>query len=122
MKYCPNCGTQVNDEANFCKKCGSALDGIKAGTPGSPIPESVSSTPKILSEGAWSMNSGIINPNPVPGFESYNPTFHCRCANCFCEFDYHTYDIGHRVWYPKGFVYCPNCKEPQEHRIENEAR
>ena len=30
MKYCPTCGTQVVDEANFCMKCGFSFNGQNA--------------------------------------------------------------------------------------------
>ena len=26
MKYCPNCGAQLSDNANFCGSCGTRLD------------------------------------------------------------------------------------------------
>ena len=69
----------------------------------------------------WFQNTGVVNPNPVPGYEGYNPTFHCRCEYCCYEFDYHTYDLGHRSWYPYGFVYCPRCQKPLRHNIEYEV-
>ena len=69
----------------------------------------------------WVQNSGVVNPNPVPGYEDYNPTFHCRCEYCYYEFNYHTYDLGHRAWYQHGFVYCPRCQKPLRHKIEYEV-
>ena len=69
----------------------------------------------------WVQNSGVVNPNPVPGYEEYNPTFHCRCEYCCYEFNYHTYDLGHRAWYQHGFVYCPRCQKPLRHKIEYEV-
>lgn len=26
MRYCPNCGTEVNEDSKFCPKCGSSLE------------------------------------------------------------------------------------------------
>lgn len=26
MRYCPNCGTEVNDDSKFCPKCGTNLE------------------------------------------------------------------------------------------------
>ena len=69
----------------------------------------------------WVQNSGVVNPNPVPGYEEYNPTFHCKCEYCYYEFNYHTYDLGHRAWYQHGFVYCPRCQKPLRHKIEYEV-
>ena len=28
VKFCSNCGTQLNDEARFCAKCGSRIDDV----------------------------------------------------------------------------------------------
>ena len=33
-KYCPTCGEELPDEANFCKSCGSSING----TPGAQVP------------------------------------------------------------------------------------
>lgn len=35
-KYCPNCGEQLIDDANFCKRCGAT---INPGTPRADVPE-----------------------------------------------------------------------------------
>ena len=32
MTYCTNCGTKNEDDAEFCKKCGTSLKGIKKHT------------------------------------------------------------------------------------------
>lgn len=112
-KTCPSCGTQVIDNANFCQKCGYDFR---------PVQEQVPVTaPASPTARPWVQNSGIINPNPVPGYDTYNPTFHCRCEYCYFEFDYHSYDLGHRAWYPHGFVYCPRCQRPLRHKLEYEV-
>ncbi len=85
-----------------------------------PAPAQVKQPVHQLSR-PWFQNTGAVNPNPVPGYEGYNPTFHCRCEYCCYEFDYHTYDLGHRSWYPYGFVYCPRCQKPLRHNIEYEV-
>ena len=126
-KYCPTCGTQVFDEANFCMKCGFDFRTIQAG--GSAVSGSVSAANQVKTQPSapanngrpWVQNSGVINPNPVAGYDKYNPTFHCRCEYCYFEFDYHTYDLGHRAWYPHGFVYCPRCQRPLRHKLEYEV-
>ena len=85
-----------------------------------PAPAQVKQPVHQLSR-PWFQNTGVVNPNPVPGYEGYNPIFHCRCEYCCYEFDYHTYDLGHRSWYPYGFVYCPRCQKPLRHNIEYEV-
>ena len=219
-KYCPQCGTKVNDTANFCTKCGLDFSTIRFSSqpaapspfvpapapspyakPASPAPSpfvpapgpSAFAKPASFARGTprmsapatapvapapepvappapapapvappapevqpapepapvappapapvpvaapapaqiqqpvpqparpWFQNTGVVNPNPVPGYEGYNPTFHCRCEYCCYEFDYHTYDLGHRSWYPYGFVYCPRCQKPLRHNIEYEV-
>ena len=127
-KFCPQCGTEVVDEANFCMKCGyafgSAQGSASAAAPG-PAPTPVVTPPVQMQNDSngrpWIQNSGVVNPNPVAGYETYNPTFHCRCEYCYFEFDYHTYDLGHRAWYPHGFVYCPRCHKPLRHKLEYEV-
>ena len=111
-KFCPRCGTQVQDDANFCMKCGYNYNGVQ--------PVAAKTQPKQASR-SWVQNSGVVNPYPVAGYEEYNPTFHCRCEYCYYEFDYHTYDLGHRAWYPHGFVYCPRCQKPLRHKLEYEV-
>lgn len=119
-KTCPNCGTQVVDNANFCQKCGYDFRPAQdSGPAASPAP-SATTLPATTAR-PWVQNSGIINPNPVPGYDTYNPTFHCRCEYCYFEFDYHSYDLGHRAWYPHGFVYCPRCQRPLRHKLEYEV-
>ena len=203
-KYCPQCGTKVNDTANFCTKCGFDFSTIwfsshpaapspfvpapapspyakpaspapspfvpapgpspfakpaspARGTPrtSAPVAAPVAPAPEPVAPPApapapvappapapapvaapapaqvkqpvhqlsrpWFQNTGVVNPNPVPGYEGYNPIFHCRCEYCCYEFDYHTYDLGHRSWYPYGFVYCPRCQKPLRHNIEYEV-
>ena len=117
-KYCPKCGTQVTDDANFCMKCGYNFNpqAVVAGA----VPASQSQQP-LTNSRPWVQNSGVVNPNPVAGYDTYNPTFHCRCEYCYFEFDYHTYDLGHRAWYPHGFVYCPRCQKPLRHKLEYEV-
>jgi len=111
--------------SNFCMKCGFNFSAAVA-----PAGQSVSApaqapvpggAPPIVNGKPWVQNSGVVNPYPVPGYEQYNPTFHCRCEYCYYEFDYHTYDLGHRAWYPHGFVYCPRCNRPIRHQLEFEV-
>ena len=115
-KTCPNCGTQVVDDANFCQKCGYDFRPAQEQVPVAAPAQTANPQAR-----PWVQNSGIINPNPVPGYDTYNPTFHCRCEYCYFEFDYHSYDLGHRAWYPHGFVYCPRCQRPLRHKLEYEV-
>lgn len=41
--------------------------------------------------------------------------FHIKCEYCLTEFDYEQEDLGFRLWYPSGFVYCPKCGKPLRH-------
>lgn len=125
--FCPNCGTECAEGSNFCMKCGFNFN---AGAPAAaaaqpaaqpamgPVP---GGPPPVIDGRPWIQNSGVVNPYPVPGYDQYNPKFHCRCEYCYFEFDYHTYDLGHRAWYPHGFIYCPRCKKPIRHRLEYEV-
>lgn len=119
-KFCPRCGTQSQDDANFCMKCGYNFSGSEAdgavAAPANPQQKSSSQTRP------WVQNSGVVNPYPVAGYAEYNPTFHCKCEYCYYEFDYHSYDLGHRAWYPHGFVYCPRCQRPLRHKLEYEVK
>ena len=109
---------QVQDEANFCMKCGYNFNPAQAAAAAAAAqPKQQTGT----SSRPWVQNSGVVNPNPVAGYDEYNPTFHCRCEYCYYEFNYHTYDLGHRAWYPHGFVYCPRCQKPLRHKLEYEV-
>lgn len=126
--FCSKCGTQCPDGSNFCMKCGfNFVTSAATAAPAAPVAaqpaagQAAGSTPPIIDGKIWLQNSGVVNPYPVPNPYPYDHTFHCRCEYCYYEFDYHTYDLGHRAWYPHGFVYCPRCKRPLRHRLENEV-
>lgn len=38
MKYCPNCGMQLEDDAAFCQKCGASLAGGQPYAPATAAP------------------------------------------------------------------------------------
>ena len=44
--------------------------------------------------------------------------FEVKCEYCGCRFSYTTKDLGYRLWYPHGFIYCPDCKKPIRHELE----
>ena len=123
--FCSKCGAEVPEGSNFCLKCGFNLN-VAAAPAAAPVQQPAQAPvpggpPPIVDGRVWVQNSGVVNPFPVPGYGQYNPTFHCRCEYCYFEFDYHTYDLGHRAWYPHGFIYCPRCKKPIRHRLEYEV-
>ena len=121
IMFCPRCGNERMEGANFCMKCGfnfTAAAVPTAATAQAPVP---GGPPPVINGQPWVQYSGVVNPYPVPGYAQYNPTYRCRCEYCCYEFDYHTYDLGHRAWYPHGFVYCPRCKKPIRHRLEYEV-
>ncbi len=123
-KFCPRCGTQSQDDANFCMKCGyNFSEPQTGGTVVQPVVATANPQQKASSQTRpWVQNSGVVNPYPVAGYAEYNPTFHCKCEYCYYEFDYHSYDLGHRAWYPHGFVYCPRCQRPLRHKLEYEVK
>lgn len=41
--------------------------------------------------------------------------FRIECEYCKTVFTYEQEDIGFRLWYPHGFVYCPKCQKPLRH-------
>ena len=121
IMFCPRCGNERMEGANFCMKCGfdfSAAAVPTAAPAQAPVP---GGPPPVINGQPWVQYSGVVNPYPVPGYAQYNPTYRCRCEYCCYEFDYHTYDLGHRAWYPHGFVYCPRCNKPNRHQLEFEV-
>ncbi|MBQ9899522.1 MAG: hypothetical protein IJM36_00170 [Acholeplasmatales bacterium] len=46
------------------------------------------------------------------------PKFRIKCEYCMTQFTYQQEDIGFRLWYPHGFVYCPKCQKPLRHNPE----
>lgn len=51
MKYCPNCGAQLNDDAEFCGKCGTSLleDGMDMSRRVEPQYDEIRETPRHAS-------------------------------------------------------------------------
>ncbi|MCR5231650.1 MAG: hypothetical protein K6B64_03285 [Acholeplasmatales bacterium] len=47
-----------------------------------------------------------------------NKKFRIKCEYCLTQFTYEQEDIGYRLWYPHGFVYCPKCAKPLRHNPE----
>ena len=41
--------------------------------------------------------------------------FKIECEYCKTVFTYEQEDLGYRLWYPHGFVYCPKCQKPLRH-------
>lgn len=50
--YCPKCGTENSDQAQFCAKCGARLKATAAATPQPAAPVAVA-TPERLSKGVY---------------------------------------------------------------------
>lgn len=75
MKFCPNCGAALSDDATFCGSCGNAL--------GSAAPNSApNSAPNNVPAGGYAPNPGYTpnpgySPNPGyapnPGYPGYAP-------------------------------------------------
>lgn len=47
--------------------------------------------------------------------EQKKAKFQITCEYCQTKFTYEQEDIGFRLWYPHGFVYCPKCNKPLRH-------
>ena len=47
-----------------------------------------------------------------------NYKYRIKCEYCMTIFTYEQEDLGYRLWYPHGFVYCPTCKKPLRHNPE----
>ena len=45
--------------------------------------------------------------------------FNAKCPHCGTELKYARYDVLAHVRWPKGFIYCPNCRNPIGHEEEN---
>ena len=104
--YCQHCGKEVGDKDLFCKYCGKCLQTAQA--------------PKSTGNGVASSSQqakGGVRVLSVP-----DPLFRVKCEYCRCEFEYKLANLGYRMWYPSGFVYCPNCKKPLRHRLEYEVK
>ncbi len=51
MKYCPNCGTQLDDNAVFCSKCGHSFNGQAApAAPAAPAADPADHTAEFTQE------------------------------------------------------------------------
>lgn len=65
MKYCPNCGSGIADEATFCPSCGNSI-----GNPGNPAP-GYNPNPN------YNPNPGYApGYNPPPVYPAYDPYDH----------------------------------------------
>ncbi len=104
MAFCTKCGKELKPEDKFCSGCGTPAGAEAPVNEGEPVViPSQQSTVKILD---------------VPDSD---PVFRAQCEYCMCVFEYHTKDLGYRAWYPHGFIYCPRCKKPLRHRLENKV-
>lgn len=93
--FCTHCGKQIADNCNFCPHCGKKTD-----------------TP----------TDGATTADGIHIVEQKNPLFRIECEYCHCVFEYRSKHLGYRIWYPSGFVYCPNCKKPLRHHPEYEVK
>ena len=63
MKTCPNCGTQMADDAKFCESCGVSLEQGNPGIQGAQPVDNAQSAP----------NNGPIPTQMPPAQTQYNP-------------------------------------------------
>ncbi|MBQ3575586.1 MAG: hypothetical protein IJA26_07935 [Clostridia bacterium] len=58
------------------------------------------------------------DPNRNEPLNPMNPFFTATCPSCATRFDYQRSDLGHRAWYPNGYVDCPSCGAHIRHNAE----
>lgn len=57
----------------------------------------------------------------IKSTEEVSKKYFKKCEYCGCEFTYQYNDLGFRIWYPHGFIYCPHCQRPLRHRGDVDA-
>lgn len=67
MKYCPNCNTQLSDDAKFCSKCGASIQPAPAPSPEAAVPEMDSVVPPIITDETFAPKQAF--PQPQTGYE-----------------------------------------------------
>ena len=87
MPFCPNCGAELSEGANFCGKCGSKL----AAAPAAPSP-----TPAMNAQSAPAAPSQTGLP-AVPGFDFSRIPLRHLCPS------------GHVTDGNESLTACPNC-------------
>lgn len=64
MKFCPKCGTQVEDDAKFCPNCGEALDPTAEAPDGSmpeaPLQQQAAATPETSTYGVLAIVFSLL--------------------------------------------------------------
>lgn len=95
--FCSKCGKQVPDDAVFCPACG---DRVRPDDNAAQIP----------------------TEDGVKVLCAPDPDYVMTCEYCFCKFEYKRKNLGYRPWYPKGFVYCPQCQKPLRHDPERNLK
>lgn len=100
--FCRQCGKEVKETDNFCGNCGFRVN-----------------APTNNGQSASNRNT---NPEKVRIISTEEPLFRVKCEYCRCEFEYRLANLGYRIWYPSGFVYCPKCNKPLRHRLEYEVK
>jgi len=58
MKYCPNCGNEVPEGAQFCNKCGTALNNVQQTGPQNSNPGQPGPTP-VLMQSSQQVPAGV---------------------------------------------------------------
>lgn len=108
MSFCAKCGNQMESQDKFCSKCGTPVDpNMQAPVQGQPAQQ-----PNTQGQAAPQPQ---YPPYGVNVIDSPDPVFRIQCEYCYCTFEYRLKDLGHRAWYPHGFVYCPRCRKPLRH-------
>ena len=70
MKTCPNCGTQVADDAKFCEGCGVSLEQVNPGVQG------VNNAQSAPQNGPVQMQPAVPQLNPYQQYQTFDPKNH----------------------------------------------
>lgn len=69
MKFCPQCGTQLDDSVMFCSNCGAPVGAAPAQTAPAPAPVEAAPVQPVPVQAA----AAPVNPEPAPAPEAYAP-------------------------------------------------
>lgn len=115
-KYCPKCGSEMSDNAQFCMGCGAKLSDYS-------FKEGHKMSDNVINRSQVGQASvGNVNISPRMNQTSYqNACTTCgrgAAAQCWACKSYvcgtHSIKMYNQTWKPGVTVYCPHCYETQK--------